>query len=277
MVLRGSKIKGTSTKQNFIYGGIAGGFSRTIVAPMERVKILMQTTSSKQSLSKMFKQVLKQEGFFSFWKGNLLNCFRIIPYSAFQFGTYDFCKSIAFQHPLTIPQRLACGTIAGFVATTVTHPVDVIRHRLLMNTDIHTFGQATRDIFAESGSRSLFKGYGSTVVGLVPFIAINFCTFDTLKAELQWTTTPGILTTGALAAFISQSICYPLDTVRRRMQIRGTPYKHGLDAFWQIIRNEGFLNLYAGISANALKIVPNNSIRFLIYELCKHSWDISNK
>ena len=146
-----------------------------------------------------------------------------------------------------------------------------------MNTDIHTFGQATRDIFAENGGRSLFKGYGSTVMGLVPFIAINFCTFDTLKAELQWTTTPGILTTGALAALVSQSICYPLDTVRRRMQIRGTPYKHGLDAFWQIIRNEGFLKLYAGISANALKIVPNNSIRYLVYELCKQSWDISNK
>ena len=273
MVLRGSKSKGTA-KQNFIYGGIAGGFSRTMVAPLDRVKILMQTTSSKQSLTQMFRQVLQQEGFVSLWKGNVLNCSRVVPYSALQFGTYDLCKSVAFEEPLTVPQRLACGSAAGFVATTATHPIDVIRHRLLMNADIHTFGQATRDIFAEQGARSLFKGYGSTVVGLVPFIAVNFCAFDTLKSELQWTSTPGILGAGALAALMSQSICYPLDTVRRRMQIRGTPYKHGLDAFWQIIRKEGFLRLYSGISANALKIVPNNSIRFLVYELCRRSLDI---
>ncbi len=266
MVLRGSKTKGTS-KQNFIYGGIAGGFSRTIVAPLDRVKILMQTTSSKQSLTQMFRQILRQEGFFSLWKGNVLNCCRIVPYSALQFGTYDFGKSVAFEEPLSVPQRLTCGSVAGFVATTVTHPLDVIRHRLLMNIDMHTFGQATRDIFAEQGG--FFKGYGSTVVGLVPFIAVNFCAFDTLKSELQWTSTPGILGTGAIAALVSQSICYPLDTVRRRMQIRGTPYKNGMDAFFQIIHKEGFLKLYSGISANILKIVPNNSIRFLVYELCR--------
>lgn len=272
MVLRGSKTKG-STVQNFFYGGIAGGFSRTVVAPLDRVKILMQTTTSKQTLRQMFRSVLQQEGFFSLWKGNVLNCARIVPYSAMQFGTYDLCKVTLFEEPLSVPQRFTCGSFAGIVATTVTHPIDVIRHRLLMNADIHTFGQAARDVLAEKGMRSFLKGYGSTMSGLVPFIAVNFCTFDTLKSELQWTSTAGILGTGALAALISQSICYPLDTIRRRMQIRGTPYKHGLDAFWQIIRKEGFLNLYAGISANALKIIPNNSIRFLVYEICRSSLD----
>lgn len=140
------------------------------------------------------------------------------------------------------------------------------RHRETAHLKRHKFVKLYKVI--------LYKGYGSTVVGLVPFIAVNFCAFDTLKSELQWTSTPGILGTGALAALVSQSICYPLDTVRRRMQIRGTPYKHGLDAFWQIICKEGFLRLYSGISANALKIVPNNSIRFLVYELCRQSLDI---
>ncbi len=272
MVLRGSKTKGKEA-QHFIYGGIAGGCSRTIVAPLDRVKILMQT-GTNHTMRQMFRQILKKEGVFSLWKGNVLNCARIIPYSALQFGTYDICKSIAFSEPLSVPQRLSCGAAAGFVATTVTHPIDVIRHRLLMNADIHTFGQAWSDIMGTSKTtRSLFKGYGSTVSGLVPFIAVNFCTFDTLKFHLKWTSTPGILGMGALAALISQSVCYPLDTVRRRMQIRGTPYKHGVDAFIQIIKREGFLKLYAGISANALKIVPNNSIRFLVYELCRRSLD----
>lgn len=273
MVLRGSKTKGTAI-QNFVYGGIAGACSRTVVAPLDRVKILMQTTSSRLTLTEMLHRVVSEEGFHRLWKGNVLNCARILPYSALQFGTYDLCKVACFEEPLSISQRLTCGSAAGFVATTITHPLDVIRHRLLMSTDVHTFGQAKKALLVEKGYRSMFKGYGSTVSGLVPFIAVNFCAFDTLKSNLQWTSTPGILTMGAGAAVVSQSICYPLDTVRRRMQIKGTPYKHGLDAFWQIIRKEGFLKLYAGISANALKIVPNNSIRFLVYEWCRHSLDL---
>ena len=273
MVLRGSKTKGTLV-QNFVYGGIAGGCSRTAVAPLDRVKILMQTTSSRLTLSEMFRRVVSQEGVRHLWKGNVLNCARILPYSGLQFGTYDLCKASYFEDPLTIQQRFMCGSAAGLVATTFTHPIDVIRHRLLMSADVHTFGQARKAVFAERGYLSMFKGYGSTVSGLVPFIALNFCTFDTLKSNLQWTSTPGILMMGAGAAVVSQSICYPLDTIRRRMQLEGMPYKHGLDALWQIIRREGFVKLYAGISANALKIVPNNSIRFLVYEWCRRSLDL---
>jgi len=269
MVLRGSKTKGT-TVQNFIYGGTAGAFSRTIVAPLDRIKILMQTTRTKTTITNIYQNILKQEGITSLWKGNILNCTRIIPYSALQFGTYDYCKS--FQSNMNVQTRFICGTIAGAVATTVTHPIDVIRHRLIMSNDIHTFGQATRDILKEQ--RGLFKGYGSTISSLVPFIAINFVTFDTLKSELQWTSVPGILSMGAVAAFSSQTICYPLDTVRRRMQIRGTPYKNGLQAFFKIVKQEGFLKLYAGMTANALKIIPNNSIRFLVYELCSRTFNV---
>lgn len=272
MVLRGSKTKG-SPVHNLVFGGIAGACSRTLVAPLDRVKIIMQTTSVRHGLRTSLQNIVKQEGVFSLWKGNVLNCARIVPYSALQFASYDVCKSVAFDEPLTIYQRLACGSMAGFVATTATHPIDVIRHRLLMHHDIHTFRQATNSILSEKGARTLFKGYGSTVTGLVPFIAVNFCTFDTLKTHLQWTSTPGILCLGAMSALVSQTVCYPLDTIRRRMQIKGTPYKHGLDALWQIIRKEGAAQLYAGISANALKIVPNNSIRFLVYELCKRSLD----
>lgn len=270
MVLRGSKTKGT-TLENFVYGGISGCCSRTMVAPLDRIKILLQTTSAQQNTRQMFVQTLREEGITSLWKGNVLNCSRVLPYSALQFGSYDLCKSYMYSKPLSVYQRLSCGTVAGFVATTLTHPIDVVRHRLLMNQHIHTFRNATLDIFAERGYVSFFKGYGSSVVGLVPFVAVNFCTFDTLKSQLQWTSSVGILSIGAMSALVSQTVCYPLDTIRRRMQLRGHPYRHGLDAFMTLIRQEGFIKLYAGMSANAMKIIPNNSIRFLVYDLCRNT------
>ena len=252
--------------------------SRTIVAPLDRVKIIMQTnTSNNNSLSINFKNVIKQEGIKNLWKGNMLNCYRILPYSALQFGTYDYCKLTFYNNrQLEVYERLNCGIISGFVATSVTHPIDVIRHRIMLDNSVKNINQSIRNLLNEQGYRSLFKGYGSTVFGLTPFIAINFCTFDAMKDHLQWSSVPGVLSMGSLSALFSQSICYPLDTIRRRMQLNGKPYKNGLDVFLKIIKNEGVKKLYSGILANAIKIMPNNAIRFLVYDCTKQYFDKNN-
>ena len=77
--------------------------------------------------------------------------------------------------------------------------------------------------------RSFAKGYGATLTSLVPFIAINFSTFDSLKAAVYPDpNTPQnsgvILGLGAVAGLAAQSLCFPLDTIRRRLQLSGTHY-----------------------------------------------------
>merc|ERR1719204_1941441 len=79
-----------------------------------------------------------------------------------------------------------------------------------------------------------------------------------------------ILSFGASSAIISQSICYPLDTVRRRMQVKGSSYTSMANAYSTIIQKEGFFGLYRGIAPNTIKIVPNNGLRWLCYtNLCR--------
>lgn len=275
MVLRGSKTK--NDYSNFIYGGMAGVFSRTIVAPLDRIKILMQITkNSNDSFTKVMKQTIKQEKLTSLWKGNILNCMRIFPYSSIQFATYDYCKKYSSIEPnnITIYNRLFFGVIAGSTATTITHPMDVIRHRLMCYSHINSLKHSIKDLYLENGLRSYFKGYGSTLFSLTPFIAINFSVYDQLKTNLNIdrTNTIGILSVGAMSAIISQGICYPLDTIRRRMQLSGNNYKNGLDVFIQIVKKEGIPKLYSGMIPNMLKIVPNNSIRFGVYELLKQTF-----
>lgn len=271
MVLRGSKIKSDNTK-SLMCGGFAGTVSRTMVAPLDRVKILMQTTKNLEIGSiPVLWQTVRNEGFFSLWKGNILNCTRIFPYSALQFGVYDFCKAKfnMNNNTFTTKHRLVCGSIAGLVATTFTHPIDVIRHRVMCYSHINSTRDAIFDLYKEKGIRSIYKGYGSTAFSLTPFIAVNFCAYDMLKA---WWRRHGVLDTlclGAASALISQSICYPLDTVRRRMQLRGTEYRNGLHAFVLVVRTEGITALYAGMIPNMIKIVPNNAIRFCVYEMCR--------
>lgn len=81
-------------------GGVAGAVSRTIVSPLERLKILLQVQSVgreeyKLSIWKALVKMGREEGWRGFMRGNGTNCIRIIPYSAVQFGSYNFYKKVS--------------------------------------------------------------------------------------------------------------------------------------------------------------------------------------
>lgn len=89
----------------FLAGGVAGAVSRTVVSPLERLKILFQVQSAgreeyKMSVGKGLMKMWKEEGWRGFMRGNGTNCIRIIPYSAVQFGSYNFYKKVCLISPL---------------------------------------------------------------------------------------------------------------------------------------------------------------------------------
>lgn len=84
----------------FIAGGVAGAVSRTVVSPLERLKILYQVQSAgrneyKMSVPKALAKMWREEGWRGFMRGNGTNCIRIVPYSAVQFGAYNFYKRVS--------------------------------------------------------------------------------------------------------------------------------------------------------------------------------------
>jgi solute carrier family 25 (mitochondrial phosphate transporter), member 23/24/25/41 len=84
---------------SFIAGGVAGAVSRTVVSPLERLKILLQVQSTghteyKMSISKALAKIWREEGFKGMMAGNGTNCIRIVPYSAVQFGSYNLYKPV---------------------------------------------------------------------------------------------------------------------------------------------------------------------------------------
>ena len=274
MVQRGTLLKNKKIKDLFL-GGMSGCISRTIVAPMDKIKILMQYQKTNLPFTTFFGNNIKQDGFLNLWKGNGTNLIRIFPFSGLQFVTYDFCKyNLLKKEKPTNNERLLCGAVSGLVATTFTHPIDVIKHRLMYYSNINTFKESSIDIYKENGGkmRNFFKGYGSTVCSLTPFIALNFATFDFLKENIIKNNENNTITTlglGGFSALFAQTLCYPLDTIRRRMQNKELMYKNGLDAGKQILRHEGFLSFYKGLLPNILRMVPNTAIRFAIFDYLK--------
>jgi len=85
---------------SFIAGGVAGAVSRTVVSPLERLKILLQVQNVgreeyKMSISKALGKMWREEGWRGMMAGNGTNCIRIVPYSAVQFGSYNIYKKVS--------------------------------------------------------------------------------------------------------------------------------------------------------------------------------------
>jgi len=122
---------------SFISGGIAGIFSKSLVAPFERVKILFQTSTKKFTYRAAFHEglhICKTEGFWALWKGNGATAIRVFPYSAAQFVAFDYFQAAMMRSEATSIQRniinFICGSLAGVCATALTYPAELIRTRM---------------------------------------------------------------------------------------------------------------------------------------------------
>lgn len=104
--------------------------------------------------------------------------------------------------------------------------------------------------------RALYRGVVPTAVGVAPYVAINFAAYELLKVwvEDHEGHQPNIfvkLACGGLAGAVSQTLTYPCDVLRRRMQVVGLKslgyeYKSAWDAVFTIIRKEGLKGMYKG-------------------------------
>ncbi|WCJ28067.1 Mitochondrial substrate carrier family protein [Euphorbia peplus] len=264
----------------FVAGAIAGAAAKTVTAPLDRIKLLMQTHGVRTGQQKAigFVEAIavigKEEGIKGYWKGNLPQVIRIIPYSAVQLLAYETYKNLLTgkDGKLSVLGRLAAGACAGMTSTFVTYPLDVLRLRLAVEPGCRTMSQMALSMLREEGVKSFYYGLGPSLIGIAPYIAVNFCIFDLVKKSLperyQKTAQASLLTAVASAA-VATLTCYPLDTIRRQMQMKGTPYKSVLDAFPGIIEREGIVGLYRGFVPNALKNLPNSSIRLTAFDMVK--------
>ncbi|XP_021289331.1 probable envelope ADP,ATP carrier protein, chloroplastic [Herrania umbratica] len=275
----------------FAAGAIAGAAAKTVTAPLDRIKLLMQThgvragqESAKKAIGFIEAIVLigKDEGIKGYWKGNLPQVIRVVPYSAVQLFAYETYKKLfkGKDGELSVIGRLAAGACAGMTSTFITYPLDVLRLRLAVEPGYRTMSEVALTMFREEGFASFYYGLGPSLLGIAPYIAVNFCIFDLVKKALPENyrqKTEASLLTAVVSAACATLTCYPLDTVRRQMQMRGTPYKSVLEAIPGIVERDGVIGLYRGFVPNALKNLPNSSIRLTSFDIVKRLIAASEK
>ncbi|KAL8692940.1 MAG: hypothetical protein Q9224_003857 [Gallowayella concinna] len=272
----------------FLAGGVAGAVSRTVVSPLERLKILFQIQSVgreeyKMSVGKGLAKMWRDEGWRGFMRGNGTNCIRIVPYSAVQFGSYNFYKRFVEPSPgadLSPLRRLVCGGAAGITSVTFTYPLDIVRTRLsIQSASFAALSDASRKQLpgmwetmktmykTEGGFRALYRGILPTVAGVAPYVGLNFMTYESVRKYFtpegdKNPTAVRKLAAGAVSGAVAQTCTYPFDVLRRRFQINtmsgiGYQYKSIWDAITIIVSQEGITGLYKGIVPNLLKVAPS--------------------
>lgn len=269
----------------FFAGGLAGAVARTCTAPLDRIKLLFQVQAVASSgtnpqtytgVLQAASKIIRDEGYLAFWKGNGVNIVRIFPYSAAQLASNDSYKRLmADEHgQLTVWRRLMAGACAGMTATALTHPLDTMRLRLALPSNPYKGAlDAVATITRTEGPLALYRGLLPTLIGIAPYAAVNFASYDILKSYIYHGDKPqnpvANLLLGGASGTMAASMCYPLDTIRRRMQMKGCTYTGQMDAFVTIFKTEGMRGFYRGWVANTVKVVPQNAIRFVTYEWLK--------
>ncbi|KAI9827256.1 MAG: hypothetical protein M1832_005394 [Thelocarpon impressellum] len=323
-------------------GGLAGCAAKTVVGPLDRVKILFQAsnpefakyTGSGFGVVRAIRDIYQQEGTWGLFRGHSATLLRIFPYAAIKFLAYEQVRAVVIRGPEheTPWRRLASGSLAGVTSVFFTYPLEVIRVRLAFETKTHgrsslagicrqIYGErppaprtessanlpapvssvttATQRITPRSGLANFYRGFSPTLLGMLPYAGMSFLTHDTASDWLRHPSIaphttlprpPGLehkpppltywaeLLAGGFAGLVSQTASYPLEVIRRRMQVGGAVGDgHRLtisETAARVWAERGARGFFVGLGIGYFKVVPMVATSFFVYERAKMSLGI---
>jgi len=267
--------------QDMVLGGVSGAIVKTGMAPIERVKLLLQTQDSNPKIisgeeprytgiGDCFRRVNSEQGMKAFWRGNLVNCLRYAPQ---QGSALAFNDAIKRMMPKFNPQtdyykdfgvKLFSGGAAGGIANVVCYPFDFARTRLA--SDVGSGKKSFNGIVdcisktvQQGGVTGLYRGSAVTVAGAFVYRGGQLGLFGQIMDMNPYKQDKGIV--GIIAAFTCATVArtittpfnYPFDTVRRRMMLDSEKpaaermYSSGVNCFFKVMQNEGFAGMYKGL------------------------------
>lgn len=287
---------------NFMAGGVSGAVAKTCTAPIERVKLLIQTQDANPKIISgeiprytgivnCFSRVAAEQGIGAFWRGNLTNIIRYFPTQAFNFAFKDSIKALfpkadkntEFAKFFLI--NMASGGLAGAGSLMIVYPLDYARTRLASDVggkerQFSGLIDCLKKTVAAGGPGALYNGIGVSIVGIIPYRGVYFGLFDTLSGYNPYQKSENNLLRAAskfgcaqFSAIAAGYASYPFDTVRRRLQMQSEKpesewvYKGTADCFGKIIKEEGTTALFKGAGANALRTVGAALVLVLYSEI----------
>lgn len=303
-----SSLTASPFTSSLVAGGLAGCASKTCVAPLSRLVALRQVQSVRPMHSgltvwEMVRSIIEKEGVSAFWRGNSATLLHRAVQSGLAFSVIAALDRVNWPRPRgevggtrAFSSRLAVSSIAASCSISVTHPLDVVKTRLITECGqngsryYQSTGQACVQILRDEGMSGFYRGFSMSLISAVPTIALNFAIFDTLRPIIcrqEPAAKIEVACTGSCSAAMASSITFPLDLLKKQLQLNGshslqlqldgsacakqqpsTPIFVGsaIDAARSIKRNAGWRGFYRGLTLEIAKVAPGGAILFVSNE-----------
>ncbi|KAL3990417.1 ADP/ATP translocase 1 [Acanthocheilonema viteae] len=264
-------------------GASAAIVAKTIIAPIERVKLILQLQNAQETIAvgKRYKGMLDcfvripvEQGFLSFWRGNLVNIARACSQESLGFAFKDFFK-IWFHNGVNRKDywrltagNLGAGAASGVATYCIIYPLDFVRTRLAIDMGKGTsrefsgFFDCMYKIFKHDGIRGLYYGFWPSLQYIFLYRGAYYGLFDTAKTQLTKHGNNDIsfisaFLVGQVVTFTAALISYPLDTIRRRFMMqagrRDILYRGVWHCTIKIWREEGLKAYFSGLWVNTVR------------------------
>lgn len=267
--------------RDFAMGGTIGAISKTVMSPVERVKILMQTMDSNpkvvsgevkpySGIMDCVRRVSSEQGFLAFWRGNLVNCLRYAPQQGSALAFNDLFngmfpkvdKNKEFYRYMF--NNLMSGGMGGAAAMVICYPMDYARTRLAsdvqagkgqFNGILDCLGKTLK----QQGITGLYRGTAVSIAGAFVYRAGQLGLFNTVMGLNPYAKDKGVVgfLSGIVIATAARTVVlpfnYPFDTVRRRLMLDSDKapadrlYRSGIHCTGEIMKKEGLKGLYKGM------------------------------
>lgn len=268
-------LRGNDMYSSIFCGAVAGVCAKTVIAPAERIKMSFQVSNEPFTYKNAFnraRNVIKSNGVFALWKGHSTTIIRVTPYAGLSYGFHDYAehrfKEYLNTDKLPFVYKFIAGSFSGAGSTLLTYPLDVLRVRLAL-------GGSWKSSIAQKG---LFQGLTPTLLGIIPYSGTTWCVKQTMgegfvKLNKRNPEIHEALLMNAIAGLCGQFITYPLDVVRRRMQVAKALKDGTLSSFratlYELTKTEGWRGLTKGFSMNIIKGPITLSISFTTYDFMR--------
>ncbi|KAJ2158191.1 Mitochondrial succinate-fumarate transporter [Coemansia sp. RSA 552] len=193
----------------------------------------------------------------------------------------------------TLSTHLLAGGAAGLAEAMCCHPLDTIKVRMQLKNSRRpapgaqvvkmptSFLGVGQRIVQREGVLALYKGLGAVVTGIVPKMAIRFSSFELYKSWLADPVTNKVSTLGVfvagLGAGVTEAVAVvtPMDVIKIRLQAQRhstvdpmdvPKYRNAMHAAYTIVKEEGPMTLYRGVTLTALRQATNQAVNFTAYQ-----------
>ena len=249
--------------------GISVGVANVCTAPLDMIKVRMQTSAEKKTIIGTGLDIARREGIPSFWRGTGPSLARGFFFGGARLGLYTPIKQLVTKDKPSFTEKLLAGSLSGCVAAGLTSPIELLKTRLQSRKDDVGVIQIIKTIVKENGVRGLWKGCVPSLLRSSLLTASQCAVYDESKRMITHhiQVEEGVklhVSASLLSGLITTTITNPLDVIKTRMFVDGS--KSIVNCIRDVYGTHGLRGFMIGWNASYIRLGPQTMLIFVMAE-----------